>query len=377
MKRILAGFLCFSVILGALTGCGGAKAVDVVKASSAQVEISQTQRTASQNAGTVKTETDSRETLLPISPDPDADIEKGLHIAVVAKSTEGSYWKQMRKYMKEAVDYINRFYGLKGEDSVQVTFEGPDSDAKVDDQINTIDAVLAENPSVLCLAAIDRNSCQAQIETARDNGIPVVLFDSKVKSDMDTAFCATDNYLAGAEAAKRLCAAIRQTGKTRKVAVFTHASYDQASRSRTKGFLEELSENHADVKALKYMQDQEEDIEDTFRRILEKGRVDGIFCTSQALAEKALAVMKEYPDREIALVGFDAGKIQIEAIQEGRELGTIIQNIPLIACRTIQSAIDAASPGQAETSEKNMKIDYFWADSQSLEEAAYEGLLYE
>ena len=46
----------------------------------------------------------------------------------------------------------------------------------VESQINTIDAVLAENPTVLCLSAIDMESCGAQLEEAMGNEIPVVIF---------------------------------------------------------------------------------------------------------------------------------------------------------------------------------------------------------
>ena len=118
MKRILTVFLGLVVILGSLTGCSERTSVDVVKASSAQVELNQTQETVSQSNGTVTAEEENGKTKLPLSFEAGVDIAKGIRIAVVARSTEGNYWKQMKKYMKEAVDYINGFYGLKGENAV-------------------------------------------------------------------------------------------------------------------------------------------------------------------------------------------------------------------------------------------------------------------
>ena len=44
----------------------------------------------------------------------------------------------------------------------------------VEKQIDLIDTVLSENPSILCIAAIDRQSCEAQLEMAAENDIPVV-----------------------------------------------------------------------------------------------------------------------------------------------------------------------------------------------------------
>lgn len=372
MKRVLMGLLCPALALGMFAGCAKEPRTTAVAAAadvlSSQPETSQSSESFSENGGT------DTASALPIQAEADLKIEKGLRIAVVAKSTEGDYWKQMKKQMKETAAYFNEFYGLTGEDAIQVTFEGPDSEADIDVQINTIDAVLAENPSVLCLAAIDMNSCQAQLETAQDNGIPVVLFDSGVKYSTDTAFCATDNKAAGAEAARKLCAAISENGTA---AVFAHASYTQTSKDRVQGFRREIRKNHPNVTLTDvYTEDQEENLETAIRDVLENGQTDAIFCTNQAISEQVLAIREEYPENTSAIVGFDAGKTQLTAIQEGREIGTIVQNIPLIASQTIQAAVYAAASEQTEHLKKHMKTDYLWIDRYNLEQAEQDGLLY-
>ena len=45
-----------------------------------------------------------------------------------------------------------------------MTFEGPDNEEDVESQINTIDAVIAENPDVLCISASDMDSCQDSLK---------------------------------------------------------------------------------------------------------------------------------------------------------------------------------------------------------------------
>ena len=69
---------------------------------------------------------------------------------------------------------------IKKDDQITMTFEGPDNEEDVETQINTIDAVIAENPDVLCISASDMDSCEAQLEAAKENGIPVIAFDSNV-----------------------------------------------------------------------------------------------------------------------------------------------------------------------------------------------------
>lgn len=376
MKRALAGFLCLGMILAGISGCSeeSRETAASVEAAPAQMETSQAAETAPEEKGAAVATAEPKEDP-PLELDERSVPEEGIRIAVVAKSTEGGYWKCMKRYMREAVGYINEFYGLEGEDAVQVTFEGPDQETEVEDQINTIDAVLAENPSVLCLAAIDMNSCQAQIETARDNGIPVVFFDSGVKNGDGMAFCATDNQAAGAEAARRLCAAMGERGTA---VVFADAACSQAARGRVRGFRTEIEADHADVAVKRiFAGESDEDTQQIIRRVLDNGQADGIFCTSQAVAEQVLSVLEDYPEADIPLVGFDAGRLQIQAIQEGRETGTILQDIPGMARQTIQAALYAAMPGQTDGTEGEIKVEHVWADSQNLADAEEMDLLYD
>lgn len=46
-----------------------------------------------------------------------------------------------------AVKDVNAAYGFKKDDQITMTFEGPDNEEDVESQINTLDAVIAENPS--------------------------------------------------------------------------------------------------------------------------------------------------------------------------------------------------------------------------------------
>lgn len=118
----------------------------------------------------------------PLIPEIDTSvkIQAGSRIAVVSKSTKGEYWKMVKNGMEDAVAAINDAYGYKKDDAITMTFEGPDNEEDVESEINIIDAVIAENPEVLCISAGDMDSCQAQLEAAHENGIPVIVFDSNV-----------------------------------------------------------------------------------------------------------------------------------------------------------------------------------------------------
>ena len=123
----------------------------------------------------------------------------GTHLALVLKDLSTPYWKAVQEGAEQAVEEINEELGYTGEEKVYATIDGVEGEGgdAVDAQINTLDAVLAENPAALCLAAIDMQSCEAQMETAAESEIPVVILDSGIESELVAASCMTDNRAAG------------------------------------------------------------------------------------------------------------------------------------------------------------------------------------
>ena len=179
--------------------------------------------------------------------DDSLSIEPGAKIAVVSKSTKGEFWDKVKEGMQNAVKDVNTAYGFKKDEQITMTFEGPDNEEDVESQINTLDAVIAENPSVVCVSAGDMESCQAQLEAARENGIPVIAFDSNVSdTELITAFRGTDNTQIGKYAAYKLGSAI---GKMGNVAVFSAQEKTESAQQRVKGFLDNIA-NYTDIKVV-------------------------------------------------------------------------------------------------------------------------------
>ena len=81
--------------------------------------------------------------------------EAGSRIAVVLKSTRDEFWTTVRDGIEDAVKALNEKMGYTGEDQITVSFDGPTDDSDVEKQIDLIDTVLSENPTIICIAAID------------------------------------------------------------------------------------------------------------------------------------------------------------------------------------------------------------------------------
>jgi ribose transport system substrate-binding protein len=272
--------------------------------------------------------------------DTSVSIEPGMRIAVVSKSTKGQFWNMVHAGMESAVNAINEAYGLQKDDKITMTFEGPDDEQLVEDQINILDAVLAENPDVVCISAGDVSSCQAQLEAAQENGIPVIVFDSNVvDTDLVTAFRATDNEEVGREAGEAMADALDGEGK---VLVFSAQEKTESIQNRVKGFTDVLEEYpEIEIENI-YYSDQVEDMSAAMTEALEEyPDVAGVFCTNADSAELYLSLDGDLREN-IQFVGVDATTKQQEAIKNGEEVCTISQNPLTLGYETIVTALYAA-----------------------------------
>ena len=88
----------------------------------------------------------------PMLPEIDTElmIEPGMRVAVVSMATKGEFWTSVQKGMEAAIQDLNAIYGLEKENKITMTFEGSDTVEDVEGQINILDAVIAENPNVIC-----------------------------------------------------------------------------------------------------------------------------------------------------------------------------------------------------------------------------------
>ena len=300
------------------------------------------------------------------------NLEAGSHIAVVVKSTKNGFWTSVKRGMDAAVADLNEKLGYKGDDKIKLTFEGPSDETDVEDQINIIDAVLGENPDVLCLSAIDMDSCQAQLEAAEENGIPVIVLDSGVKTGNVNATCVVDNYQAGVQAAVKLADTIGGSGK---IAVMTHVESAQNCQEREQGFTETIAEKYPDIEIVNIShQNEETSVSEMAESVLKLfPDVKGYFCTNENVSGHVLDAISA-SGKEVAVVGIDAGKKQKDAIKSGKEVGVLVQNAYGMGYATVVAAARAVL-GMENDESINPGME--WIDSENISDERYANYLYD
>ena len=367
MKRAAVEAIGLMTGLTMLTGCSRAEVEETI-----QPLVADAIEEADSEAEAVDEQDES-----PLIPEIDTDvkIEAGSRIAVVSKSVKGEYWKMVKKGMEEAVKAINDAYGFKKDDQITMTFEGPDNEEDVESQINTIDAVIAENPDVLCISASDMDSCQAQLEAAKENGIPVIAFDSNVsEKKLIRAYRGTDNVQVGKMAAYQLGSAL---GKMGKVAVFSAQQKTKSVQDRVDGFMNNI-EKYGDIEVVETIySDQVDDMEAAMQEVLEKyPGLDGVFCTNADVTEMYLSLEKSDEGDTLALVGVDATTKQQEAIRNGDEIGCVSQQPYAMGYQTIWTAVETTAPRKSVTIERNLLLNPAWIDADSLDDPDASAYLY-
>ena len=367
MKRAAVAAISLMTGLTMLTGCSKAEVEETI-----QPLVADAIEESDSEAEAVDEQDES-----PLIPEIDTDvkIEAGSRIAVVSKSVKGEYWKMVKKGMEDAVKAINDAYGFKKDDQITMTFEGPDNEEDVESQINTIDAVIAENPDVLCISASDMDSCQAQLEAAKENEIPVVAFDSNVsEKKLVKAYRGTDNVQVGKMAAYQLGSAL---GKMGKVAVFSAQQKTKSVQDRVDGFMNNI-QKYGDIEVVEVIySDQVDDMETAMKEILDKyPALDGVFCTNADVTELYLGLEKSDAGDAPALVGVDATTKQQEAIRNGEEIGCVSQQSYAMGYQTIWTAAETTAPKKSVTIEKNLLLNPAWIDSESVDDPDSSAYLY-
>ncbi len=296
--------------------------------------------------------------------DPITEVQKP-YIAVIAKGFQHKYWQTVRSGAEDAAKDLG----------VTITYEGPDTEAQIDKQVEMLDAALAKNPIAICLAALDSKAVVGGLEKAQKRNIPVVGFDSGVESETVVATAATDNTAAAALAADKLAEAI---GKKGNIAMVVHDQVSTTGRARRDGFKNRIETAYPDIKIvdIQYGEGDHTKSADAAKAIMTAHPdLKGIYGANEGSAIGVMLAVEELGKvGKIQVVGFDSGKKQVDSIRSGNMLGAVTQNPYQIGYKAVEAAYRAS---KGESVEKNIDTGYEWYDKTNVDSDKIKKLLYD
>jgi len=296
---------------------------------------------------------------------PAADAAAKPYIPIISKGFQHQFWQAVKAGAEQAATEFN----------VDITFEGPETEAMVDKQIEMLQTALDKNPAAICLAALDSKAVVPLLEKAKAANIPVIGFDSGVDSDIPVTTAATDNIAAAGVAADKMAELIGGEGE---VAVIVHDQTSRTGIDRRDGFVNRMTEAHPNVKIvdIQYGAGDQLKSTDLAKAIIQANpNLKGFFGANEGSIIGVLNAVKELGmEGKIVVIGYDAGKQQMDAIRSGVEAGAITQNPVGIGYKCVESAVKALN---GETLEKVTDTGFFWYDATNIDSEEIKPLLYE
>lgn len=286
------------------------------------------------------------------------------YIPVISKGFQHQFWLAVKKGAEQAATELN----------VEITFEGPESEAMVDKQVEMFQTALDKKPAAICLAAVDSKAFQPLLEKAKAANIPVVGFDSGVDSDIPVSTAATDNIAAASLIADKMSELIGGEGE---VAVIAHDQTSRTGIDRVKGFTDQINAKYPNVKIVdtQYGGGDQLKSTDLAKAIIQAHpNLKGFFGANEGSIIGVLNAVKELGmEGKIVVIGYDSGQQQIDAIRSGAEAGAVTQNPIGIGYECVKAAL-AASKG--ETLPKTIDTGFYWYDKTNIDEPKIQAVLY-
>ena len=286
-----------------------------------------------------------------------------IYIPLISKGFQHQFWQAVKAGADQA-----------GKDlKVKVTFEGPETEAMVDKQIDMLSAAMAKKPAAVGFAALDSKAATPLLKKAQDAKIPVIAFDSGVDSDIPLTTTTTDNLAAAALAADKMAELI---GKAGEVAVVVHDQTSRTGIDRRDGFLNRMKATYPNVKIVSVQYgggDQLKSTEITKAILQANPNVKGIFGANEGSAIGVLNAAKEMK-RKIVIIGYDSGKQQKAAVASGEMAGAITQNPVGMGYKTVEAATKAL---KGEKLPKIIDSGFYYYDKSNITDPKIASVLYD
>ncbi len=247
----------------------------------------------------------------------------GITIAVIPKGTSHVFWQSIHAGAQKAATDLG----------VTIIWRGPLREDDRDAQVSEVEGFVSRGVSGICLAPLDETALVPPVQEAVRQKIPVVIFDSGLKSDDYVSFVATDNLKGGRLGGERLADAM---GKKGKALLLRYAEGHDSTGKREQGFLDAMKENPA-IEVVSSNQYGGADVEgaykkaeallSTFKKPDGSLGIDGIFTPNESVSFAMLRVLQDNGwAGKVKFVGFDASPNLVKGLRDGALDGIVVQD---------------------------------------------------
>ena len=292
------------------------------------------------------------------------EVAEKLYIPVISKGFQHQFWQAVNAGADQAAADLG----------VEITFEGPESEAMVDKQVEMFQTALDKNPAAICLAAVDSKAFEPLLQKAKEAGIPVIGFDSGVDSDIPVTTATTDNVAAAALAADKMAELIGGEGE---VAVIAHDQTSRTGIDRVAGFVDQMEAKYPNITVVDVQYGGGDQLKSTDLAkaiLIANPNLKGFFGANEGSIIGVLNAATELDNEDLVIIGYDSGIQQMDAIRSGAQAGAITQNPVGIGYECVAAAVKAYN---GESLPKTIDTGFYWYDATNIDDAEIQAVLYE
>lgn len=260
------------------------------------------------------------------------DRSDTVRIGVVPKAVAHEFWGAVHAGVDAAA----------AEAGVTIEWQGPPTEIDFSRQIEIVDAMINSRVDGLVVAPTEATALIGVVERAAREGIPVTVFDSGINTDQYVSFVASNNYDAGATAARTLAGLLGSQGK---IAVVKMVAGSNSTMQREEGFEDTLAKEFPGIEIVdfKYCQaDRALALSVSENMLTAHPDLDGMFASAEPAtvgAAKALRNRDRYT--QVQLVGFDWTYTLEKDFRDGVVRALVVQDPFQIGYRSVKTVLAA------------------------------------
>ncbi len=293
---------------------------------------------------------------------------KKIRLAVIPKGTTHEFWKSVHAGAEQAAREAG---------NVEILWKGPQLENDRAGQIKVVQDFVTAGVDGIVLAPLDSQALVDSVADAKDQGIPVVIFDSGLDDESNiVTYVASDNRNGGALAARRMGEALEGKGD---VILLRYNPGSESTEQREEGFLETLQLEFPEINVLsssEYCGTTPEESLAKATQVLSKYRnqVDGIFAVCEPNAAGTLRALEELElTGKVKFVAFDPNPDLIRGLETGKVHGIVLQDPVRMGYEGVKAMLRELN---GEKNEKRVGTGEFVATPENMKEPQMHKLLH-
>ncbi len=256
-----------------------------------------------------------------------------LDIAIVVKALDSEFWQRLKNGAEAAA---------RGHAGLRLAVLAPEREINIDQQVSILEDQILKRVSALAVAPAGVAEILPVLNEAKAAGIPVVVLDTDIDWPSKLSYIGTDNRLGGRMAGDYV---VKLLGGKGKVAVIRGVLGVRTHEERLAGFQEALAgAPGAQCVAVQPANSERTMGMSVMENILTSHPdLRAVFATNDQMALGAMeAVAAHKLAGQVAIVGFDATREAVRAVEAGRLAAVVAQNPERMGRAAVEEAVKAA-----------------------------------